>query len=146
MVGRARGQNGHVHARARVLTALAGGASITAACALADVGRSTFYQWRASDAEFNEAVNEAIEAGTDRLEDEAFRRAHDGSKRPIYQGGKRVGIELVYSDTLLMLLLKARRPNKFRERTTPEIAGTKGLTVVPAVNISLSQPIAKSNS
>jgi hypothetical protein len=37
-------------------------------------------------------------------------------KRPIYQGGKLVGHDVVYSDNLLLALLKARRPEKYRDR------------------------------
>jgi hypothetical protein len=48
---------------------------------------------------------DALDTGTDLLEDEVLRRA------------------LEYSDTLLIFLLKARRPAKYRERTIAEHGG-----------------------
>ena len=51
--------------------------------------------------------------GIDRLEDEAHRRAVEGVDRPVYQGGVRVGEIKTYSDSLLTLLLKSRRPEVF---------------------------------
>jgi hypothetical protein len=49
-----------------------------------------------------------------RLEDEAVRRAYEGVERPVFQGGKQVGVVREYSDTLLIFLLKALRPEKYR--------------------------------
>jgi hypothetical protein len=67
--------------------------------------------------------DDALDYGTDRLEDEAFRRAHDGCEKPLVSAGKIVrddeGIGLKfreYSDTLMCLLLKSRRPEKYRGR------------------------------
>ena len=58
--------------------------------------------------------------GTDALEDEALRRAFHGSERPVFQGKELVGYVRDYSDTLLIFMLKARRPEKYRERFTPQ--------------------------
>lgn len=93
------------------------GLSITGAAIHADIPRRTVYDWRDADAEFRAAWDEALEYGSDRLEDEAFRRAHDGVERPLVSAGKVVkdddGVALrirEYSDTLMCLLLKSRRP------------------------------------
>ena len=51
----------------------------------------------------------------DALEDEAWTRAVDGRSRPIFQGGVCVGYVQIYSDSLLITLLKAHRPEKYRE-------------------------------
>jgi hypothetical protein len=59
----------------------------------------------------------------DQLEQEARRRAHDGVRKPVYQGGKRVGYIQEYSDTLLIFLLKGLRPEKYRERFEHSGAG-----------------------
>lgn len=67
------------------------------------------------DPDFKLEYQAAYEAGTDRLEDEAFRRAHDGVKKPVFQQGEKVGTVVEYSDNLMRDLLKARRPEKFRE-------------------------------
>ena len=96
---------------ALLLGKLAEGMSITAACKAAVIARSVYYQWRDEDAEFAALADEALEAGTDRLEDIANFRA----TRPI-DG----------SDTLLIFLLKARRPEKYRDNSKVEISGPDG--------------------
>jgi hypothetical protein len=103
--------------RAAFLGALAEtGGNVTAACKKAKLPRATAYEWRDEDEAFRKDWDAALEIGTDALEDEALRRARDGVKKPIYQQGKRVGYVQEYSDTLLIFMLKARRPDKFRER------------------------------
>src|SRR5918994_2077116 len=92
--------------------ALGDGLSVTAACRAAAIGRMTAYEWRGADADFARAWDEAIEAGTDLLEDVALRRAFKGTTKPVYQKGERVGEVQEYSDTLMIFLLKARRPEK----------------------------------
>jgi hypothetical protein len=100
----------------RFLNALREGRTVSAAAADAGVSFRLVYYWRAKDADFAKAWQEALEEGTDRLEDEARRRAVEGTTKPIYQRGERVGEVQVYSDALLMFLLKGRRPDKYRER------------------------------
>ena len=59
---------------------------------------------------------------TDVIEQEARRRAVDGYDRPVFQGGKLVGVVRVYSDQLTAMLLRGRRPQIYRDpagRTTP---------------------------
>lgn len=97
------------------LSALANGASVTLAGKSAGIGRSALYMWREDDKEFAKRWDSALESGTDLLEDEAKRRAVEGVKRPVYQGGECVGYVQEYSDTLLIFLLKGRRPEKYRD-------------------------------
>lgn len=99
------------------------GLSVTAACSAADIGRSTVYEWRQRDEEFEVAWHDAIEAGTDAFEDEARRRAVDGTLRPVFQSGAEVGQVREYSDRLLELMLKARRPQVYRERVDVSHSG-----------------------
>lgn len=98
------------------IQALAGGATVTQAAAQAGISRQHVYRYRGQDAEFDEAWQEVYEHGTERLEAEAFRRAVKGTQKPIYHLGKRVGSVREYSDSLLMFLLKARKPDMYRER------------------------------
>jgi hypothetical protein len=109
-------------AAAAFLQALAQGLSIAAAARAADVARSTPYRWRA-DAAFSDAFAHAVEAGTDRLEDEALRRAVEGVDKPVYRNGQLVGHVKDMSDSLLLALLAARRPEKFRTTSKTEHAG-----------------------
>lgn len=88
--------------RLAFLTALAAGQSVTAAAEAAGIDRKTAYRWRDAEPDFADAWEDALEDGTDRLEDEALRRAYNGS------------------DTMVIFLLKARRPKKYRERVQRE--------------------------
>jgi hypothetical protein len=67
--------------------------------------------------------DDAIEAGADVLEAEAWRRAVEGVERPIVSGGKVVTTVREYSDTLLIFLLKGRRPEKYARF---EVSGANG--------------------
>jgi hypothetical protein len=81
----------------------------------AGVERTNHYQWLKHDkayaAAFAQAENEAIE----RLEQEARRRAYVGWDDPVFQGGKQVGTMHRHSDVLLIFLLNAARPEKYRQ-------------------------------
>jgi hypothetical protein len=72
------------------------------------MGRTQLYQWRADDPEFAAQWDQAYEAGTDRLADEATRRA------------------LESSDGLLCFLLKCRRPSVFCPPRPVAVAGVPG--------------------
>ena len=108
---------------------LAEGAPVRAAAQRAEVGRSTVYERRTTDAEFAEAWDDAYEAGNDRLEDEAHRRAVDGVEKPVMYRGEVVGSVREYSDALLMLLLRGRRPDRYgTSRARVELSGSVGPT------------------
>lgn len=111
---------------ATFLDCLRDGQSVTAACIDAGIARSTAYEWRDADDTFRQSWDEAVEEGTDRLEDEALRRARDGVNEPVYYKGHKVGDIRRYSDTLTIFLLKARRPEKFKERVANEHSGPGG--------------------
>jgi hypothetical protein len=107
----------------RFLEALASTGSVTAAIAVANTSRTRVYELRKADPAFASAWQEAEEIATDRLEDEARRRAVEGIAEPLVSAGKLVRDDdgkpvLVrrYSDNLLLALLKARRPPR-RERS-----------------------------
>jgi hypothetical protein len=86
------------------------------AAAAAGVDRSNVWRRRQDDAEFAQAVEQALDMAADKLEAEARRRALEGVEEPVYQGGQLVGTRTVYSDSLLALLLKGRRKKVFAER------------------------------
>lgn len=107
--------DGPVWERAFV-AALANTGNVRAACQAARIGRSTVYDRREASELFALAWTEAMEQAADMLEAEALRRAAHGVQEPVYYKGDVVGHVLKYSDTLLIFLLKAARPEKFRER------------------------------
>lgn len=72
------------------------------------------------DPKFAALEQEAIEIAADRLEDEAYRRAHDGVKKPVFQKGELMAEITEYSDPLTMFLLRGLRPDKYRDRSKTE--------------------------
>lgn len=100
--------------------------SVTRAAKKAKIHRTTVYDWVHDDPEFEKAYKRACEIATFKLEDEAVRRAYEGTLRPVFQGGVKVGSIREYSDTLLIVLLKARAPEKYKERTSNEHTGKNG--------------------
>ena len=102
--------------RAAFLAGLEDGMTIAAASKAAGAGRRTMYDWREADTDFAAAWDDAYETGTDVLEDEAKRRAADGVEEPVFYQGEKVATVRKYSDTLLIFMLKGRRPEKFKDR------------------------------
>src|SRR5580704_13771241 len=84
----------------KFLDGLRRGWSPAKAAKAVNISRETAYGWRQHDPEFKQRWDDAIEEGTDLLEDEARRRAAEGVERGIYHAGERIDTELVYSDTL----------------------------------------------
>jgi hypothetical protein len=70
------------------------------------------------DLAYAEKFASAREEAVDLLEGEALRRAVQGVEEPVFYKGERVDKGQVrrYSDVLLIFLLKANRPVKFRDR------------------------------
>src|SRR6516165_5013435 len=107
----------------RFLEALAETGSVSTATAVAGTSRTRVYELRKADPVFAAAWEEAEEIATDRLEEEARRRAVEGIAEPLVSAGKLVrdndGQPIAirrYSDNLLLALLKAHRPPR-RERS-----------------------------
>jgi hypothetical protein len=121
------------------LTALRAHGNVSEACAAAQFGRTAAYAWRGDDPDFAAAWDEALDEAADTMEREAWRRAVEGTEKPVFGslGGKKgtgeVGRIREYSDTLLIFMLKAARPEKFRERTETRHTG---LTPQQAADLS----------
>lgn len=110
-----KGQNMEPGRQDAVLAILSATGNVSKACEACGVGRRTYYHWL-EDPAFVQRVTDAKDEAADALEAEARRRAHDGTSKPVYQGGRLVGYVQEYSDTLLIFLLKGCRPEKYRER------------------------------
>jgi hypothetical protein len=82
-------------ARKAFLDSLAAGDSLSKAARAAGGTTSIFKRWRAEDENFASDWDEALEEGTDFIEDTATDRA------------------MKKSDPLMLAILKARRPEKF---------------------------------
>lgn len=118
-------------ARERFLDALATGVSVAKAALAGGVSRATVYRWREADEAFAQLWDDAYEAGTDALEDEARRRAVEGTQKPVFYKGEVVGHVREYSDTLLAMQLNARRPEKYRTNHKVEMTGGVKITIAP---------------
>lgn len=132
--------------RQAFLDALAETASVFAACRESGLARRTAYDWRAEDPDFAAAWDKALDIGTDALEDEATRRAFHGYDEPVHYKGKATSAIRKYSDTLLIFMLKARRPERFKERAAHELTGEGGGPVVHEVRRTIVDPANDTNS
>lgn len=121
--------------RSYFLECLCENGNVTESAKLAGIPRTTLYDWRRADEDFARAWEEANELGTDALEDEATRRGKDGVDEPIFYKGSEVAQVKRYSDTLLMFMLKARRPDKFKDRSSTEITGKDGGPLIQEITI-----------
>ena len=100
--------------------------NVMRSCSFAKVSRRNVYDEYDRNPEFAKAWREAEEESSDRLEAEAWRRAHDGIDKPVFHQGEQCGVIREYSDGLITLLLKARRPYKFRENSSIQIGNPDG--------------------
>lgn len=117
------------HNTDRFFKVLAETCNITRAAKSIGFSREYMHQVRLKDPEFAQRWEEAVDSATDTLEAEARRRALEGYERPVFFQGKQVGAETLYSDALMVTLLKAHRPEKFRD---------KGLELPPGSEIVIS--------
>lgn len=97
------------------LKALAETGNVSEAARKARLDRSHAYQIRRQDQTFAEAWDEALDIAVDLLEGEARSRAVEGVEQPRFHQGRICGTVRKYSDSLLMFLLRAHRPETFRE-------------------------------
>ena len=92
--------------------------TISKAAKKAGISRQTHYDWLKNDKKgfYRRAFELADKMAADRLEEEAFRRAVEGDLQVVYYKGEEVGRRRVYSDQLLSILLKGKKP-QYRENT-----------------------------
>lgn len=123
-------------AQQKFLKAFARHGNVTRAAKAARVDRSTPYDWQEKNEVFAAAWESAKGEAADVLEAEALRRAVTGTRKGIYHKGVLVATEKQYSDALLTLLLKANRPDKFRERSSVDYNGKLDVGLKYLVGVS----------
>lgn len=111
------------------LAAYATVATVRNGCKIAEISRTTHYQWMKDDPLYKEAFSEAKREACDNLEEEATRRAMEGVEEPVFYEGEVCGSKQRYSDTLLIVLLKANMPDKYIERRAIEHSGSQPIEV-----------------
>jgi len=119
--------------------------NISAAARAANVDRSMHYTWLEQDFNYRKSFEDAKAESIEVLEAEARRRAIAGIKRLKFtRNGKPIidpktgepYVEHAYSDTLLIFLLKAEAPEKYRERL--DVSGPGGGPIATVAEHSLS--------
>lgn len=103
--------------------ALAETGIVARACKAVDISRACAYKWREEVPDFAAAWDRALHIGITALEDEAHRRAFEGVDEGVYHQGVLMDTQKKYSDTLAIFLLKAHRPEKYRERSDVNVTG-----------------------
>ena len=77
--------------------------------------RSLIYQWIDKFPEFAQRVEDAKQEVLEAVEEEAYRRALEGTERDEYYKGEVIGQYREFSDRLLEILLKALAPHKYKD-------------------------------
>ena len=100
----------HTGKKKRFLIAfMASGGSVARAAAAAGVSRASHYVWL-KDAKYRAVFEELEPQAAQIMEDEGRRRALEGVLKGVYYKGLLVDFEVLYSDRVLIQLLKARHP------------------------------------
>lgn len=81
---------------------------------------------RTNNSEFRALEERALEEGAECVEQEAIRRGRDGYSKDVYYKGAVVGQERVYSDALLLAVLKTKNPlyRESRSVVTADVTNT----------------------
>ena len=118
------------------IEALADSGSVVTAAQCVGMSESSAYRLRrAPGAEaFDRAWSAAIDAASKKLLDAAFERALVGTDEPVFdREGRRIGRRLRQSDRLLMFLIRAYGPDRFREASRDRIPAPAATPVAEAL-------------
>lgn len=128
------------------IAALADCACVEEAARAAGMTPRSCYNLRRESPQFAAAWEAALAHGASKLVDLAFDRAIHGSDEPVFDGnGRRVGRRMRQNDRLMMFLLRAYRPERFRHahrdgRATDETLPPPAPPVEDAIR--LLEPVA----
>lgn len=111
------------------LEALSTYGNISRAAEKSGLDRAGLYVKRRNDNAFSAEWDKAMEIGVEAIEDEAKRRAFEGWEEPVWYRGDLCGTVRKFSDTLLIVLLKAHKPEKYRENSKVELSGKDGTPI-----------------
>ncbi len=110
--------------RALFLDTLSRTGNVSHSALAAGTTRYTVYGFKGKDPLFSAAWDDAVEQAVDLLLIEARRRAFHGVMKPVFYQGAMCGSVQEYSDSLMMFLIKAKRPEYATERR--EVSGPGG--------------------
>lgn len=112
------------------LAAFAECGSVLLAASAAGVSRRSHSRWLQGCEEYRQAFDDAREDAADALAAEARRRAVEGVEKPVFYKGEQVGSVRQYSDTLLIFLLKAAKPEKYGDRQPAHEPNLSGQIII----------------
>lgn len=125
--------------------------NISEACEVSGISRAVVYQHiEKNDPEWTKRFEHAKAEMKDRLDRELFRRGHDGWDEPVFgrvakDTDGQIGTVRKYSDPLLILLVKAHMPEKYKDKVTAELSGPGGGPVQTEVRV-IAVPAIPENS
>jgi hypothetical protein len=111
---------------------------VTEAASHAAYGRTAVYSYRDKDPKFKAKWDAAVELGIDAMEEEARLRAVKGDEEDVWHNGEVVGRRRRKSDTLLIFMLKGKRPHVYRDNASLEVTGKDGADL--AINLTFVKP------
>ena len=115
--------------RETFLALVAKGYTVTDAVKQVGLSRRAVYYLRDRDPDFAERLREAYEASSELLEAGAFQRAMGRDEvTGVDKDGQPIFIKK-YSDVLLIFLLKARKPEVYRDRVDVNVTETREIVV-----------------
>lgn len=112
--------------RLQFLASLRESPNVTVAARAVGLSRRRVYQVYEAEPDFREEWDEAMAEGVETLEAEAERRGFHGIDKPVTFQGMITDTFKEYSDTLAIFLLKAHKPDKYRDNTRMELTGAGG--------------------
>jgi len=102
--------------REAVLAEIAVTLNISASCRKVGMSHQSLYKLKARDPEFRAGLAQAIAWAYDQMEMNYLKRGVHGTRRPVFQGGRKVGHVVEYPDGVAMKLLSAHRETAMRVR------------------------------
>lgn len=144
---KARRDGWTVAAQKSFIGVLADTGSVTQAAIEVNMSATSCYRLRrsADGRAFAAAWDAAVQTASLRLVDLAFDRAVNGSTEPVFdREGRRVGQRIRYNDRLLMFLLRAHQPDRYRtpgQSSVPPSAPSSGAMpalAAPSVETALA--------
>lgn len=110
---------------------------IRVAAEQAGIGRTAIHDALHSNPKFAAQYAEALVQADELIEAHALRRATVGEPEPLFMNTKNGPVQVATlmrkSDRLLEFILKARRPEKYRENIRQEISGPNGAPLQSAI-------------
>jgi hypothetical protein len=110
--------------------------TIVRAAESSGIGRASHYQWL-TDPVYRRAFEHAKREAADSLEAEARRRAIGGIRKPILYKGEICGWETLYSDSLMVTLLRASDPERFADRTKTDFRASTTYDSPPSSDVTI---------